>query len=72
MTSLAALGVRVYVTEWGDVRIETLRWRQTLPPEEFARRLQAALPPGEPPRPSALSRPARAGVPLSGWSAFTS
>ncbi len=37
-----ALDIRIYVTEWGDVRIETPHWRQTLPPADFVRWLRSA------------------------------
>lgn len=46
MPARTAPGVRIYVTDYGDVRIETPHRRQTLPPSEFIRRLYAALPPG--------------------------
>lgn len=46
MLSRTAPEVRIYVTDYGDVRIETPHRRQTLPPSEFIRRLYAALPPG--------------------------
>ncbi|MFQ3581496.1 MAG: hypothetical protein SNJ67_03340 [Chloracidobacterium sp.] len=49
MTSPSALSIRIYVTDWGDVRIETPHWRQTLPPSEFVRRLYAAVPTRRPP-----------------------
>lgn len=38
------LDIRLYVTEWGDVRIETPHWRLTLPPAEFVQWLQSARP----------------------------
>jgi hypothetical protein len=37
-----ALDIRIYVTEWGDVRIETPHWRHTLPPADFVRWLRSA------------------------------
>lgn len=35
--------VRIYITNWGDVRLEAPHWRQTLPPSESLRRMYAAL-----------------------------
>jgi hypothetical protein len=47
MTFSPALDIRIYVTEWGDVRIETPHWRRTLPPADFVRWLQSVQPVGQ-------------------------
>ncbi|MCS7081006.1 MAG: hypothetical protein NZ585_13275 [Chloracidobacterium sp.] len=71
MPSLAALGVRVYLTDWGDVRIETRHQRQTLPPNEFVRRLYAALPRHKSSHSDAPARTVRGDVHPAGRSVLT-